>query len=297
MPNMKQFLLLASIGWVGLSSCTHYFAPAMYLQGETYMSKPFLPTDSTSNQKYKQSIYASAQIAGAITPSGFVSNPMKSYVGTLQIHQAHAFKMANLAYGVYGGLGQVFVPAPTPTGTIFPYLPQEAGKKGFGALGFRAEGNFTLPTSHKDFVWRVLGFHFNYSREFGKYWQFRESLVPFESVFVSRSQNMYSWGVNTEICLRRTNYVKEKRINWGVFLKLAYIQSHFPMFENGRDRFGNLLDFSIRRDFSFAFIMRHPYFDIAYQNFFNGFPLFGSMADALSLQINLSAITQKKKAK
>lgn len=300
---MNRFLLCILIlcGTIG-TSCTPFFAPAMYMQGETYMSKPFLPTnDSTKN--YAEAVYLNAHLGESITPSPFGNTINYALSGSLQVHQAHSFKYLNLAYGVHTTVGAVRIPPPEPINRTFYYLPEDAGNKSFQAVGGRFEVNIKLSEnvfySSEQLEIRPLGFFVNYSREFGQYWKFRERFArnATPALNYSGSPVMYSWGITTEYCwLYGRNNPKNKGL--GFFYKMNYIQSHFPKFTNNSDfdRGGlRTVGEAIERDFASIFVFKLKSFDIVYQMIFSPLPLFGSKAHSLSVSGNLSELRRNHK--
>lgn len=283
-----QILLI--VGLCGsFSACVRYFPPAMYLQGETYLSKPFLP-DSAA--KYQQSLYVTGHLATSVAPSILMSNSTRINSGSLQIHQAHSFKFFNVAYGVLGSIGNAAVPPPFVQNRFVPYLPQDAGDKSFQALGLRFDINAKIPSNNANFEWRALGLSLGRFFEFGQYWKFRRDLAPSSFLYYSNSPNMYSWGLHTEFCWK---YVGQNKRN-AIFWKIGYLQSIFMGFEN------NIFspdventDQSRQRNIHSTFVYRIKNFEVSYHTHFFPFPLLAGLGQSVSLSANLSGLLGKKK--
>lgn len=218
MKKIYLLILLASLAV--FSSCTRNFVPAMYLQDESYITKPFF-ADADSTVVHRQSVSVSGKLNASI--GDLMGATSETTSNMLQVHQAHSFRSFTLAYGVHGTVGRVTVPAPS---NPQQYAPQDSGSKSFQALGARLELGLKAPTNTRYFEWRLLNFSFNYSHEMGNYLRFRQSLLPASDLSYSRGAGMYSWGIFTEFVWR---FGRRKNANTtnGLALKIGGLSSNF----------------------------------------------------------------------
>ena len=292
---MRKMYLLAIGVWALFSttSCTRHFLPAMYLHEDAYMSKPFLsPADSTTH--YRQGVYVMGR-SGVSTQLSLGENDATQISSNmLQIHQAHSFKQFNLAYGVQGTLGNADVPPPDETAK--QYTLQEAGNKSFQALGMRAEANYKAPFTGKHFELRVIGGSFGYTKELGKYLRFRQNLVPTKSLFYSRGDEMYAWGLHTEFCWKfgKRNPLNERN---GMSVKFGYTKNYFPHFVKELNH-SDILEIQENMATSFVFVFKNV--QIIYQTASDidiPIPVFAGVFHAFGVNFNLASLWDKPKTK
>lgn len=169
------------------TSCSHLYEPALYHQDIAYQPKP------ASFDSVKTANYLSAGLN--INPNTNLNDLLIS--GQLNFSQGYVFNNFNLAYGVFGVLGQ--------------YQSDEVDKnhasyftdKFFGAGGGRLSANTFVTSGRTDF--RFIGVEMAYSHEFGSYADFRQHLNTIPGFNVDPRTNLFTIGLTSEVYFHNRN--------------------------------------------------------------------------------------------
>jgi len=141
-----QFYLLLSAALMLASCSKQFYAPALLNNDIAYLPKP-ASFDST-----KTSLY----ISGGIGVAQGANINDNVFMGTLDVSAGHAFKHANLAYGVFGYTGNISDGNGNNSDAAL-------GSQSFYGAGGRLSGNLYKVIGNADF--RYLGFEAVYSNE------------------------------------------------------------------------------------------------------------------------------------
>ncbi len=295
---MKLFSFFGSlILLVCFSSCTPNFVPAMYLHDETYMSKPFLVSSDTTHN-HKQSVHLSAKVTSNLSDIMVIGENVKVVSGMLQVHQAHSFRVFNIAYGLQAAGGIANVPTSVKG---YYYTPKDSSKKTFQALGVRLEVGLKMPLNTTHFEWRALNFSFNHSHEFGNYLRFREKLASISYLNVSRGSNMYSWGLFTEFAWH-FGKINPANSGDGLMLKLGYLNSNFMdnVYHSNMDELEKK-QFRRKNNFTLTIGSQFDHWSVVYQTISSldnpvfAIPILTGISHSLLVSTNLSTLLRKKK--
>jgi len=178
--NLRRPILLVITATL-FASCANVYTPALYHQDIAYMPKP------ASFDSVKSATYASAGING---------NYNQNYVdmlisGQFNLSRGYVFNNANLAYGVFGVLGDY------ENSQIQQGQPNYFNDRFFGAVGGRFSANLFSNTGRSDF--RFLGIEMAYSHEFGDYLNFRRSVENVPGYYVDPRSDLFTIGLTTEV--------------------------------------------------------------------------------------------------
>lgn len=162
-------------------SCSHVYTPALYHQDIAYQPKP------TSFDTAKSQTYASAGL------NGYSNLNLTDFLTSAQfnISRGHLFNNFNLAYGVFGVLGDY------QNGSIDKGEANYFSDKFFGAAGGRVSGNFFVTEGRADI--RFIGFEAAFSHEFGSYADFRQSIANQPDYFVDTNTDLFTLGLTSEV--------------------------------------------------------------------------------------------------
>ncbi|MGN6639220.1 MAG: hypothetical protein ACTHJ8_09940 [Mucilaginibacter sp.] len=182
---MKTFIwlfLLSCIATIFNSCSNHVYAPALFQQDIAYQPKP------TSFDTAKTANYFSAGLDYYTDPTW--QNMLVS--AQFNLSRGHVFHNVNLAYGVFGVLGDY------DKGSSSSDLPAEKfTDKFFGAVGARASANLFTTYDRMDF--RYLGVEAAYSDEFGDYANFRKSVSNQPAYHIDPRTQLVTVGLTSEV--------------------------------------------------------------------------------------------------
>lgn len=194
---MKMIFSYALLALV-TPGCTRYayFQSPMHVNSNTYRTVPF-KADSV-----KSAIYAS----GAITTGGAsesLRDGVAAFVGSL--HRAHSFGVFQAYYGGTLALGDYKVDSVDQTTNVRfrnrnlddALINSKSGNKFFGAAGAVAGINVSIPFANGG-EWRIIGTELSWTREFGNYYAFRNSLPDTAANLIDRYRNFYTGALSTE---------------------------------------------------------------------------------------------------
>ncbi len=169
------------------ASCSHLYEPALYHQDITYQPKP------ASFDSVKTASYLSAGLN--MNPNTNLNDFLIS--GQINLSQGYVFNNFNLAYGVFGVLGQY--QSDTADKNQINYFTD----KFFGAAGGRFSANAFTTSGRTDF--RFIGVEMAYSHEFGSYSDFRQRLNILPGFNVDSRTNLFTIGLTSEVYFHNSN--------------------------------------------------------------------------------------------
>lgn len=192
MVTKSKYLIAVFALLIIFSSCSnHTYAPALFHQDIAYQPKP------ASYDTAKSATYISMGVNYSLDPTwtAFLAS------GQFNISRGHVFNKLNLAYGVFGELGNF----------------DEGKFRPFGAYGARASANLFNTYDRMDF--RYLGVEMAYSNEFGSYANYRQSLSSLPGYHIDARTNLFTMGLTSEVIFHT---VKDKNISNGLRFFLGY---------------------------------------------------------------------------
>ena len=177
-----RFKLLIPIGFIllGLNSCSHVYAPALYHQDIAYQPKP------SSFDASKTATYISAGLNNysGVNYTDFLTS------GQVNLSVGHKFDGFNIAYGAFGVFGDYQYSGDKTDANYF-------SDKFFGAVGGRFSANAFVTSGNTDV--RFIGVEMAYSHEFGGYADYRQELFQRGGYFVDPRTDLYTIGLTTEL--------------------------------------------------------------------------------------------------
>jgi hypothetical protein len=169
------------------ASCSHIYEPALYHQDIVYQPKP------TSFDTVKAATY----ISGAFNANSNTNYNDFLVSGQVNLSRGYVFDNFNLAYGVFGAVGQ--------------YESDQASKgaanyftnKYFEAVGGRFSANAFVTSGRADI--RFIGIEMAYSHEYGTYADFRRYLNAQPGTFVDPRTDLLTMGLTSEVIFHNVN--------------------------------------------------------------------------------------------
>lgn len=187
--QLKPILITALILAL-FSSCSHVYTPALYHQDIAYQPKP-ASFDSVKFQTYVSgglNLYANTDYTDFLTS------------GQLNISQGAVFNHFNLAYGVFGAIGN-YNNSRTDSAKA-QNTPANFSNKYFAAVGGRLSANYFFTKGRFDF--RIIGFEAAYSHESGSFADFRKSIISDSRYDDDPRTDLFSIGLTSEILFHNT---------------------------------------------------------------------------------------------
>jgi hypothetical protein len=181
----KNYLFIASIVLMLLTSCTHYYYPAQMNNNIAYRPKP-LSTDTAKTSNY---------VSGGFV-TGFSSNAeFDSYTyGIIDLGRAHTLKWMNIYYGAYALTGSYY------NAQLNDSDPNHFHSKDFSNLGGCFSVDFFTHSGHADI--RFLGAEVTYSHEYGAYANFRKAVSNQPDYYVDTRTDLTTIALTSEVAWR-----------------------------------------------------------------------------------------------
>lgn len=196
-----------------LASCSsNIYSPALFKHNIAYQPKP-MTFDQKKNATY---------LSGSLGLHQMVNLDNVEF-GEISISRGHTFQKGNLSIGAFGFAGRVN----SNYNAIDSMNIYRFKNLSFEGFGLRASGNFS--TSFGRTNWRFLGFEAAYSKEFGAYSNFRNTIFNKPGYYTTLSSSVFTAGLTTEIIWHSKSSV-ENQYGFRVFIgrnfgDLSYINN------------------------------------------------------------------------
>lgn len=180
---LKKHTFVCAAALLFLTSCTHYFYPALMNNDVAYQPKP-LSTDSSKTANY---------ISGGLV-SGFTTLADSYSYGVFDIGRAHTLKGVNIYYGAFGTAGTYSSSESSDSD------PTYFRNKNFSTLGGRFSINAYTHVGRADV--RFIGAEVAYSHEYGDYAAFRKSTLTTSDTYVDSKTDLTTVALTSEVAWR-----------------------------------------------------------------------------------------------
>lgn len=183
MAKNLPFYIFSIIIIIVFTGCSNrIYLPPLLHNDISYLPKP-MATDTSKKAQY---------FAACVTfDQGSAGQNDNIFIGQLNYSMAHTFNFINIACGAYGYGGSYSNNTYTPADGFY------FSNKSFFGVGGRASANVFIPTGRVDL--RILGVELSYSKEFGDYLAYRQS-VKDQPGFISDDRSaLLTGGFTTEV--------------------------------------------------------------------------------------------------
>lgn len=177
------------------SSCRTYLTPALLGNNIGYLARP-MEADSV-----KSFTHVTASYAGAASPD---NGRITFEIGMLNINRAHTFKGFNIAYGVFGYLGNAENSYPDNF-HVDPLEYPPAFHKNIYGFGLRSSIGLHHTSANGNTDFRFINWENAISTEKGAYADFRDQVYNsriYDYVGVSNKKILWTTGLSTEVIWR-----------------------------------------------------------------------------------------------